>query len=103
MSPITPFCTPGYACVVCRAPGPVCTAGLPDCAVRAGEPCAPGCPGAPVDPAALSVVIAETAAGPVCITRCAICAGEGRLPRLTADAAFRLAVEHRAHVAEVAR
>jgi hypothetical protein len=51
----------------------------------------------------LSVAIAESVAGPLCITRCLVCAGEGRFPRLTADAALRLAVEHRAHAAEVHR
>ena len=63
----------------------------------------PGCPGTPTDPNVLSVVIAESAAGPLCITRCLICAREGRYPRLTVHAALRLAVEHRAHVAEAER
>ena len=102
MNTITPSCGPGAACFVCRSLAPACQ-GLPDCRVRAGAPCTPGCPGTPPDPAALSVVIAETAAGQVCITRFAVCAAEGRLPRLTADAAHRLAGEHRAHVAEANR
>lgn len=101
MSPITPSCTPGYARVVCRAPGPVCQ-GLPDCTVRPGEPCAGSCTGTPADPAVLAVVIAESAAGRVCLTVCAICARDGRLPRFTADAAVRLAADHRSHVAEEA-
>ena len=97
MSTITPSCGPGYACFACRAPGPTCE-GLPDCPVRAAEPCAPGCPGTPTDPAVLAVVVVESAAGALCVTRCAVCAAEGRLPRLNADAAHRLAHEHRAHV-----
>lgn len=36
-------------------------------------------------------------AGPICITRCAVCTAEGRYPRLTADAALRLVIEHRDH------
>ena len=97
MSTITPSCAPGAACYVCRSLAPACQ-GLPACAARAGEPCAPGCPGSPIDPNVLSVVIVGTPAGALCITRCAICTREGRFPRLTVDAVLRLAAEHRAHV-----
>jgi hypothetical protein len=98
----TPACGPGFACFVCRAPGPVCQ-GHPDCRAVKGAPCAPGCPGTPVDPNVLAVAVADTPFGPVCVTRCACCAAQGRYPRLTTYAALRLAVEHREHVAEVAR
>ncbi|MEJ7744295.1 MAG: hypothetical protein WKF73_18210 [Nocardioidaceae bacterium] len=45
----------------------------------------------------------HTAAGPLCITRCAACTAEGRLPTLDGDAARRLVIEHRSPTGEVIR
>lgn len=99
----TAGCPVGYACLSCRTQAPACE-GFPDaCGAAAGEPCAPYCPGTAADPNVLTVTIAETGAGPTCITRCAVCTAEGRYPTLTADAAMRLVIEHRGHVDEVAR
>lgn len=98
----TAGCPTGYACLACRTPAPACD--MPDgCGAREGEPCAPYCPGTAADPNVLIVSLAETGAGPTCITRCAVCTAEGRYPRLTADAALRLVVEHREHVREATR
>lgn len=55
-------------------------------------------PGTAADSNVLTVTLAETGAGPTCITRCVACTAEGRYPRLTADAAMRLVIEHRAHL-----
>jgi hypothetical protein len=71
---------------------------MPDgCGAAAGQPCEPGCPNLAADPNDLTVSIAECAAGTLCVTRCAACTAEGRYPRLTADAAMRLVLEHAAH------
>ena len=101
-STITPSCGPGLACYVCLSLAPACQ-GLAACPARADGLCAPGCPGSPVDPNVLGVSIADSPAGPVCVTRCLISTREGRFPRITADAAARLAGEHRAHVREAGR
>jgi hypothetical protein len=99
----TSRCPVGARCVGCGVSDaelyPACT-GSPDlCGAPAGTPCAPGCPSRAADdypPGLLAVTVYGGPAASLCLTTCWACAATP--PKLTADAALRLVVEHRGHV-----
>jgi hypothetical protein len=95
-------CPVGHACLACRTPAPACD--MPDgCGAAAGRPCEAGCPSLAADGNELAVSLTEFDGHTLCITRCAACTAEGRWPRLTADAARRMVIDHRGHTAPATR
>lgn len=100
-------CPVGAACISCgvdSAGARVITACPPSpdtCGAPAGQQCEPWCASQPAEPepGPLAAAIVRSPFGELCLTVCWGCSAAGWLPKLTADAAMRLALEHAAHVA----
>lgn len=73
------------------------------CGAPAAKPREPWCasPAAEPEPGPLAVTIVATSA--LCVTICWRCPANGLPPTLTGDAARRLIIEHRDHIAEAGR
>ena len=74
---------------------------LPDtCGAPVGTPCEHWCASqaAEPEPGPLAVATADTPVGVLCMTLCWGCSAAGWLPRLTADAAMRMVMDHAAHI-----
>jgi hypothetical protein len=100
-------CPVGAACISCGVDSAgarvitACPPGLDTCGAPAGQPCESWCASqaAEPEPGPLVVAVVDSPYGELCLTVCWGCSAAMWLPRLTADAAMRLALDHATHIA----